>query len=97
MDYHHLNTAMWKDAHPFPHIDDSLNALNDEFFTLDLASGYWQITLSDSVKETLFQFMVMQFGLCNMHTMFDRLMSQVLRVSTVVMLSCVHRQHFGLW
>ena len=76
-------------AFPLPRIDDSLNSLSGQawFSTLDLASGYWQVRLSENAKPKtafathsgLFQFAVMPFGLCNAPATFERLMSQVMR------------------
>ena len=56
------------------------------FSTLDLASGYWQVSLSQEARvktafathSDLFQFRVMPFGLCNALAMFERLMDRVL-------------------
>ena len=80
VDYRRLNA--WT-------IDDSLNSLSGQawFSTLDLASGYWQVRLSEDAKPKtafathsgLFQFAVMPFGLCNTPATFERLMSQVMR------------------
>ena len=89
VDYRRLNARTKKDAFPLPRIDDSLNSLSGQawFSTLDLASGYWQIRLSENAKPKtafathsgLFQFAVMPFGLCNVSATFKRLMSQVMR------------------
>ena len=89
VDYRRLNAHTKKDAFPLPRIDDSLNSLSVQawFSTLDLASGYWQVRLSEDAKPTtafathsgLFQFAVMPFGLCNTPATFERLMSQVMR------------------
>ena len=83
VDYRRLNAHTKKDAFPLPLIDDSLNSLSGQawFSTLDLASGYWQVRLSESAKPktALFQFAVMPFRLCNAPATFERLMSQVMR------------------
>ena len=46
-DYCKLDSITNKDANPFPRVDDLLNALNDYnmYSTLDLCSGYWQVSL----------------------------------------------------
>ena len=89
VDYRWLNLATVKDAYQLPRIDDTLDMLAGKrwFSTLDLASGYWQVSLSPEAKcktafEThsgLFQFRVMPFGLCNAPATFERLMDRVLQ------------------
>ena len=89
VDYRRLNLATVKDAYPLPRIDDTLDMLASKrwFSTLDLASGYWQVSLSPEARcktafathSWLFQFRVMPFGLCNAPATFERLMDQVLQ------------------
>ena len=90
VDYRRLNLAMVKDAYPLPRIDsDTLDMLAYKrwFSTLDLASGYWQVSLSPEARcktafathSGLFQFRVMPFGLYNVQVTFERLMDQVLQ------------------
>ena len=89
VDYRKLNLATVKDAYPLPRIDDTLDMLAGKrwFSTLDLASGYWQVSLSPEPRcktafathSGLFQFRVMPFGLCNAPATFERLMDRVLQ------------------
>ena len=76
-------------AYPLPRIDDTLDMLAGKqwFSTLDLASGYWQVSLSQEARvktgfathSGLFQFRVMPFGICNAPATFKRLMDRVLQ------------------
>ena len=89
VDYHCLIIVTVKDAYPLPRIDDTLYMLTGKqwFSTLDLASGYWQVALSQEAQvKTAFathsglsQFRVMPFGLCNAQATFERLMDRVLQ------------------
>ena len=86
--YRKLNKITIKDNYPVPLIEETLDSLKGAkyFTTLDLASGYWQIALSDSAKEKtafitqkgLFQFEVLPFGLSNAVSAFQRTMETVL-------------------
>merc|ERR1711893_349531 len=83
IDYRKLNVVTRKDSYPLPRIDDSLDTLKDAkyFTTLDLASGYWQIELSEDAKQKsafcttsgLYQFKEMPFGLTNAPATFQLL------------------------
>ena len=89
IDYRKLNSVTVKDSYPLPRIDDTLDSLAGAkcFSTLDLASGYWQVGLTDEAKEKtafsssqgLYQFKVLPFGLCNAPSTFERLMERVLQ------------------
>ena len=52
VDYRKINDATVKDAYPLPIIDDTLDMLAGKqwFSTLDLASGYWQVSLSREAR-----------------------------------------------
>ena len=89
VDFGQLNAATIKDAHPIPRIDDLLDALHVArwFSTLDLKSGYWQVSIQERDKEKtafrtssgqLFEFNHVPFGLCNAPTTFSCLMDRVL-------------------
>ena len=89
VDYLRLNDATVKDAYPLFRIDNTLDMLAGKqwFSTLDLASGYWQVSLSQEPRSKtafatnsgLFQFKVMPFGLCNAPATFERMMDRVLQ------------------
>ena len=89
VDFHQLNAATVKDAHPLPWIDDLLDALHGArwFSTLDLKSGYWQVPIMERDKEKttfrtssgqLYEFNQVPFVLCNAPGTFSRLMDRVL-------------------
>lgn len=88
VDYRKLNHVTRKDPYPLPRIDESLDSLGGANFLcrMDLASGYWQLKMSDNDKQKtafathrgLFQFKCMPFGLANYPATFERLMEVVL-------------------
>ena len=79
-----MNAVKCKDAYPLPRIDSTLDSLSGAqfFFTLDLASGYWQAEVAEEDKEKTafcspqghFKFNVMPFGLTNAPATFQHLM-----------------------
>ena len=89
VDFRKLNAVTIKDSFPLPRIDNILDCLkgNSWFCTIDLKSGYWQVSLDPkdrektafSVGNGLWQFTVMPFGLCNAPATFERLMEKVLK------------------
>ena len=89
VDYRYLNENTVKNTHPLPRINTLLDKLRGQryFSALDLASGYHQITLSESSQpktafrtpDGLYQWTVMPFGLTNAPSVFQQAMHVVLR------------------
>lgn len=89
VDYRKLNAQTVRKVYPTPNLDEHLEALygSNLFTTLDLASGYLQVPLSEQAKEkTAFitsnetgQFERMVFGLLNAPYEFSRLMQRVMQ------------------
>ena len=87
-DYRKINAITKKDVYPLPRIDDTLDELSGKryFTSLDLASGYWQLELSNDdkektafiTKEGLWEWRVMPFGLTNAPATFQWTMDVVL-------------------
>lgn len=88
VDYCKLNAITKLDSFPLPRVDDSLDLLanTSHFSSLDLASGYWQVSMApESQQKTAFcshsghyEFTVTPFGLCNAPATFQQLMETVL-------------------
>lgn len=89
VDYRRLKKITRKDVYPLPRIDDALDCLHGaQFFSsLDLRSGYWQVPVAESDRpktafvtpDGLYEFNVMQFGLCNTPATFERMIDSILR------------------
>jgi hypothetical protein len=89
IDYRALNKLTVKNRYPLPRIEDLLEQLQGAkvFSSLDLASGYWQIRISDDdVPKTAFrthighyQWRVLSFGLTNCPSTFQAAMNDIFR------------------
>ena len=89
IDYRWLNDVTRKDSIPLPRIDETIESLAgaEWLSTLNLASGYWQVSVAHGDREKtafvtrkgLVQWKVMPFGLSNAPAKFSRLMEMVLR------------------
>ncbi|MCG8047960.1 MAG: reverse transcriptase domain-containing protein, partial [Candidatus Thiodiazotropha endolucinida] len=97
VDYRKLNEVTVPDSHPLPRIDDTLSALGGAqwFSTLDLKSGYHQISIRELDRPLtafsipgsgLWQWRVLPFGLINAPSAFERLMERVMNGLTFVSL-----------
>lgn len=88
VDYRRLNAVTKRDVYPLPRMDDVFDCLAGAkiFSSLDLASGYWQVSVADSDRyktafvtpDGLFEFKRLPFGLANAPATFQRLMDRVL-------------------
>ncbi|MEL7426754.1 MAG: RNase H-like domain-containing protein [Bacteroidota bacterium] len=88
IDYRKLNSVTKKDAHPLPRVDDLLDALQGScmFSTLDLRSGYWQVSVAPEDREKtafvtpdgLWEFCRLPFGVSNGCATFQRAIEIVL-------------------
>ena len=88
IDYRKLNKALVKDSYPLPRIEDIFATLGKSkfFSTLDLKSGYHQISIAPEDREktvfctrtSLFEFNCMPFGIASAPAIFQRMISKVL-------------------
>lgn len=88
IDFRALNKKTIKEHYPLPRIDDQLDNLSGyKYYTaLDLASGYYQIPMSDASKHLTafvtpdghFEFNRMPFGLLNAPSTFQRAINNIL-------------------
>ena len=89
IDLHKLNAHMVKGAYSLPHIEESLDCLNEACIltSLDLKSGYWQLLMDkDSIPLTTFmvgplgfyECVCMPFWLTNALSTFQCLMESCL-------------------
>lgn len=88
IDYRRVNRLTTPESYPLPHIDDLLDSLNGAswFSTLDAASGYWQVPMSEeSIEYTSFickygvyAFKVMPFGLQTAVYTYQRMMCELM-------------------
>lgn len=87
IDFRKLNESTKKIAYPLPNIEDCLETLAGKkyFSQLDMASGFWQIPMSEESKELtafrtesgLYHFNRMPFGLTNAPASFQRMANAV--------------------
>ena len=88
VDYRKLNSVTKREARPLPRVDDLLESLQgyNLFSTLDLRSGYWQLSMTPEDQEKtafatpagLWEFLRMPFGLSGAPASFDRAIKLVM-------------------
>ena len=88
-DLRQLNARTIKDVFPFPDLQQTLDKLGGKsvYTTLDLKSGYWQVPIpvvdrpktAFSASGRHYQWCRAPFGFCNMPSIFQRMMSNILR------------------
>ncbi|KAL0819744.1 hypothetical protein ABMA28_007792 [Loxostege sticticalis] len=93
VDYRALNRKTKKDHYPLPRVEDQLDGLsgNTLFTSLDLASGYYQIPISEESRHKTafvtpdgqFEYNRMPFGLVNAPSVFQRTINKILQEAKI--------------
>lgn len=88
IDYRMLNSVTVKERYPIPIIEDEIARLTGQacFISLDLASGYYQVPISEQSKHLTsfvtpdgqYEFNRMPFGLANAPAVFQRMINAIL-------------------
>ena len=87
-DFRNLNDITKKDTYPLPQIKDVIDKMHGAKYwtTLDAASAYWSVPLTESSKEKTafsvphgkFEFEVTPYGLCNAGRSYQRMIDMCL-------------------
>ncbi|KAJ3622289.1 hypothetical protein MTP99_002807 [Tenebrio molitor] len=107
-DYRRLNALTKDEAAPLPRIQEVLRdfGIAQVFSSLDLKSGYWQITTAFATPDAAtYQYRVMPFGLKNAPATFQKLMACVLSgllgkcahvyLDDIIVWSATYEEHIG--
>ena len=89
IDFRRLNARTKKDSYPLPCMQEAMESMvRARFFsTMDLKSGFWQVKMAEKSRQytavtfgsmEIFEFLRMQYGLCNAPASFQQLMQNCL-------------------